>query len=313
MSGTDLFRDQKGSALLSTLMFIIFIGIISASVVTLVVSDSRMLLLNIGERRAFYAAISGLEYATRAINEYAAANTSINSLHNYTETVSTGDGSTCEIILSVIGTDSVLIDAKGISATNSKRLQKGYNFIDVSKYAVYSAGSVTNVRTVPAGSIVQNATIMPFFDMNALRDLSNPTNYYSGNLTVNGPFSVTRPLAFVEGDLSLQALNFLTIGNFTSMGSISLQPWLFNFSRAIFYQPTSGQNLTCSMPVIFGYFIDGGIISNGNVTGYNKPWWAFWILNFSVTHDRDVINSLLQYTVNGGPLIYTSYRTDIIH
>jgi hypothetical protein len=124
---------------------------------------------------------------------------------------------------------------------------------------------------------------------------------------------VPTPLAFVEGDLSLQALNFLTIGNFAALGSINLQPWIFNISQAAFYQPTAGQPLVCSMPIILGYFIDGGLITNGNIQGYTKPWWAFWIFQFTVNHDRNVINGLMQYTVNGGPLIYTNNRLEIIH
>jgi len=194
-----------------------------------------------------------------------------------------------------------------------REFKKGYRFVDVARWAVYTAGTVSDVRTVPAGSIVQNATLMPFFDLAELRTLSSAANYYPGNLTINGPFAVTRPLAFVEGDLTMQALNLLTVGNFTTMGSVSLQPWLFNFSQTVFYQPTAGETLTCSKPLIFGYFIDGGIISMGNVQGYTKPWWAFWILKFTINHDRNNINSLLQYTENGGPLIYTNNRLDIIH
>ncbi len=298
-----LLKDERGGGLLITLLFIVFLGIIGVSMATLVVADTQMQVLNVGKRRAFYAAQSGIEYGIRGIMEYAVSNSSLNSINNYSETVQTGGGSYCIVRLNVVNSTTVSIEATGYSQNFAETIEKEFSYIDVSYYAIYTTGEARYIRTIPSGRIRENATHMPLFDHDELRDLARPTQYFTGNLNLNWPFVFTRDITYVEGNLSFGRFNWANRGNFVARGNVRINTsWLpLGFTVGTIYQPVAGRTFQCQWQLLWRE-LNGGLITNGDITGTSRHWWPF---RFTVRHNRNNINDLLQYTVNGGPLIIT--------
>ncbi len=300
---TNQFSGQRGAVLMSTLVFVVVIGMISLSLISMVVSDTRMQVLNINERQAFYAAQSGVEYAIRRINEWAVANSNLGGL-NSTETLATGNGTTCTVNIATVGSDSITITATGLSQGNGRTVVKGFNYIDVAAWRVYAGGTVTNV--FPTSLIMQNAIHFPIFDINVLRDeaISN-SQYYPGNLTLT-LFSFAQNMIFVEGNLQLNLFLWSSQSTFVTIGNTQINPLIFGWVNSNFYMPTIGSTFQCSAPTIpiGNPTLTGGIITRGSVAAYTPI--SFWFFNssFNVVHDRTrIINNLLQYSVNNGPLV----------
>ena len=307
MSAIKQLKNESGMMLLNILFFILFLGIMGASITTMVIADFKMQSVNLARPRALYAAESGVEYALRGAMEYAVANSSLGGLHGYNETIDTGNGTEAEITLSIIGSDSLLITSIGRTANFSQTINKGINYIDVSNYAIYASGSIRKVA-VSGGVTRANATHMPKFDLEELRNRARPLHYFPGNLTINSPFTFVNDIAFVENNLMVKNYKFIflsgMIGTFVAGRNIKLNSTLLSFYNGMFYQPNPG-----SFKALGGYrlyYIDGGLIVNGNVSGVS---YFFNILkNLLVHHNRTRINSFMQYSVNGGPLVVFNSR-----
>lgn len=308
MSEIKLIQDERGTALLVTLIFIFSLGIIVMSLAALVTADARVEILNAGERRAFYAAQSGIDYAMRSINEYAANNSNINSLDNYSEDLDTGNNTHSLIHFDVIGTDSVKIQATGYSQNYAKVIQKRIRFIDVASYAIYTKGKANYIRSNPAGLIMANATHMPFFDLDDLRDLAKPNQYYSGNLTLNSVFSFNREVLFVEGNLTFGRFNWINKGIFVAGKDVLIKSSILPFGTTVgaILQLDEKKDFLCQWQFLWRT-LNGGLIAHGDVTGTSNHQRPF---RFTVIHNRSRINNLLRHTVNGGPLIFTTSTWD---
>lgn len=309
MSVIRIIKNESGMMLLNILFFILFLGIMATSITTMVIADYKMQSVNLARPRALYAAESGVEYALRGVMEYAVANSSLGGLHGYNETIDAGGGTEAEITLSVIGSDSLLITSVGRTANFSQTVTKGINYIDVSNYAIYATGSISKVSTSGGGlGRRANATHMPKFELEELRNMARPLHYFPGNLTINSPFTFVNNMAFVENDLTVNNYNFSflsgVIGTFVAGRNITLNSTIISFYNGVFYQPNPA-----SFRALGGYrlyYIDGGLIVNGNVTG--KKYFFNIFKNTLVHYNRTRINSFMQYSVNGGPLVVFNSR-----
>jgi Tfp pilus assembly protein PilX len=297
-------HDQQGGTLIITMIFIFSLGLIIISLTTMVTADARVQALNAAERRAFYAAQSGIEYALRGMNHYAISHTSATAINNYSENIDTGNNTTCDVEFSLIGTDSILITATGISQLTAKKLERRLRFIDVSYYAVYSSSTVQSITTIPSGRTRANATHMPFFDLDVLRTLSQPSRYYSGALTLTSLITIFPGINFIEGNLTFNGFINIGSGSFVSGGNVLISNLLAVVHYNI-YQFNSGSTFTGNSLVLC--YIQGGLIVNGPVSGRK----LFGIIPTTVVRqDRTYINSLMRYTVNGGPVIYKTSTWD---
>ena len=300
-------KNESGMMLLNILFFILFLGLMGASITTMVIADFKMQSVNLARPKALYAAESGVEYALRGVLEYALTNSSLGGLHGYNETIGTGTGTEAEISLSIIGSDSLLITSIRRTANFSQTITKGINYIDVSNYAIYASGSIREVA-VSGGGTKANATHMPKFDLEELRNRARPLHYFPGNLTIHSPFTFVNDVAFVEKNLMVNNYKFIffsgMIGTFVAGRNIRLNSTLLSFYNGVFYQPNSG-----SFKVLGGYrlyYVDGGLIVNGNVSG--KKYFFNTFHNLLVHHNRTHINNFMQYSINGGPLVIFNSR-----
>ncbi len=314
MSVISHIRDEKGGTLLVIMFFIIFMGAMGASLVTLVVSNARTENIHADELRAFYAAQSGLEYGIRRIME-----SDVTSLFDWTENVDAGDGLHTIVTANFLSGHRVRIQATGYSTRITRRIQRTINYIDVSEYAVYASGSVeyTVTKEWPNlfGSndpslVYQNAPVMPIFELDELRNLAKPSSYFDGNLVVDNLFNFSpRRITFVEGDLSFVSWNWFNFGNFVSMGDVLFDSaWLpFTTSFGTVYQPVPGKRFVSNRSFFNRSFI-GGIISNGDVIGSSNgataPFWG----KLYVFHHRSTILDLMSHSLNGGPLLILNNR-----
>ncbi len=309
-------KNQNGAALLSTVFFLILLGMIGMSLVTMLVADSRLGMLNSEARKAFYAAHSGLEYGIKTVFV-----TDPTSLSDWSETVDTGDGTTCEVSAEFLSNNRVRIRAEGHSARFAERLEKVINYIDISEYAVYTSGNVQNVvaHEWPPSSIFsipnnpalvyQNAPVMPVFDPDELRENSKPNGYKSGDYTVTSIFNFPpKRTIFVEGNLTFDSWSWLNWGHFTVMGDVVANgPWLpFSTVYGTVYQPNAGSQFTSPPSLLRRSFI-GGVILNGSITGNN---WILGSSNLFVFHYRPVIINFMRYSLNGGPMVIENSRWD---
>ncbi len=307
-------KDERGMMLLNILFFILFLGIMGAAITTMVIADYKMQSVNLARPRALYAAESGVEYALRGVMEYAVANASLGGLHGYNETMQAGGGTEAEITLSLIGQDSLVITSIGRTANFSQTVTKGINYIDVSNYAIYSTGSISNVRVSGGGlGKKSHATHMPKFELEELRERARPLHYFPGNLTINSPFTFVNDLAFVENDLLINNYNFIflsgVIGTFVAGRNITLNSTLLSFYNGLFYQPNPGSFSALGSWRL--YYIDGGLIVNGNVSGRSYFWGI--LKNTLVHYNRTRINGFMQHSVNGGPLVVFNSRWNRQH
>lgn len=304
MSAIKMLKNEQGWALISTLVMMVFLGMLGITLVSIVVADAKMQAINLERPRALYAAQSGVEYAFRGIMEYARSNSSLGGIHNYTETIPAGGGATATITITTIGIDSVEIKSVGHSANFSQTLTKGFSYTDVSDYAVYSTGNVSNVKVFSGGGIKQNAAHMPKFDLDVLRDIARPYRYFTGNLTINSVFTFTSSVAFIEGNLTFSNFNITNFGNFVSGNNITLNTVIIlpTYFEGVMYQPNPSQFQ--ALGAYRTYLIKSGIFVNGNVSGVSYFFNIF--KNLNVWYNRTLINNFMQHSVNGGPLIVTN-------
>jgi len=308
MSVIRVIREEQGTTLLVSLIFIVTLGMIIISLTTMVAADARIQALNSEERRAFYAAQSGMEYAIRGINEYAVSHSSITTLDGYSETIDCGNSTSCQVDIAFIGSDSLIITSTGQSVHHAKRLERRLRFIDVASYAVYSSGNIQNIRTIPSGLTLDNATHMPFFDLDELRDMASPSQYFSGDVTLSSVFSFSSGINFVEGNLTFGLFNWINVGTFISGGNVRINTSILPLGTTVgnIYQFTDGATFQCQWQLLWRE-LNGGLIVNGSVNGTSVPGLPF---RFTVRQNRSRMTSLLQYTVNGGPVIFTQSTWD---
>ncbi len=311
----EIKNNQRGFALLNTLIFLILMGMMAISMVTIVLADKKMHAFNLNDRQAFYAAQSGIEYAMRAISVHAAGmnsnNATITSLHGHTETLELGNGASCDIQLNFIGSTQFEIVSTGSMAFTTKRIRKTVNYIDVARYGIYVSGNASLVSTSPSGKILHHAAFMPRFDLDVLRDLARPAHYYSGNLTVNSVFAISRDVIFAEGDITFGTFNWINNGNWVAGDDITINSSILplGVTNGTMYLPNAGGDFLCKFQILGRYLI-GGLIGNGNAVGTTV---AFWPFRFLVIYDRENINDLLEHSVNGGPIIFTASTWEVIN
>jgi len=277
---TNFKTNEKGFALVNTLMFIVFLGLIAVTITKLVVADMQQQAYYLNEKRAFYAAQSGIEYLMR-----------------------------CTVIIHTIGADSLRLEAIGESGEFKKTIYKGYRYADVSLYAVYASGRVRYVNTIPSGRIKQYAAKMPLFDLDVLRNMAKPTRYFPNNLTVNGVLTYSgNHVVFVEHNLTFKKFNWLNVGHFVAGNKITLKSsWLpFGSNWGTFYMPNPN-SLFKSKAMLFPRFQFGGLVVNGNVIGTSIPWWYY---RYTVIYNRNYLNQLLQYSINKGPVVFWNSSWD---
>ncbi len=296
--------NQKGIVLIGLLIFIVFVGLIVLSFIKLLTAEATMQVIDMNKKRALYAAQSGIEYAMRSINEYAVHNSSLYGVNRYSENLPTGPGTHCVITIKIISPKVFSITAVGYSKNFARKIEKTVHYIDVAKYAVYATGRVRFIRTVPYGKIYSRAKYMPLFDQDYLIDLAKPKHYYPKDLYINNVFSFTKNFVYVGRDLTFGVFNWINSGNFVVGRNVRIRSsiGLLGTTFGTIYQFNSGSTFLCEWQFLWRS-LQGGIITNGNVYGTNRPFWPF---RLSVFYDRNRITRLLRYSVNGGPLIYTA-------
>ncbi len=296
--------NQKGVVLLGLLIFIFFIGLIVLSLLKLLTAEATLQVIDINKKRAFYAAQSGVEYAMRSINEYALQNSTLYGVNHYSENLDTGPGTHCIVSIRITGAKSFTITSVGYSQNYAQKIEKKVNYIDVAKYAVYATGNVKYIRTIPYGRIYAHAKYMPLFDQDYLIQLAKPKHYYPQDLYINSIFSFSKNLVYVGRDLTFGIFNWINTGNFVVGRNVKIRSsfGIFGATYGTIYQFNPGSTFLCQWQFLWRA-LQGGIITNGNVYGTSIPWRFF---RFTVFYNRHRITRLLRYSVNGGPLIYTT-------
>lgn len=297
-------KNEKGIVLIGLLIFIFFVGLIVLSLIKLLTAEATLQVIDINKKRAFYAAQSGVEYAMRGLNEYAIHNSSLFGVNNYREDLNTGTGTHCIVTIKVTSPKSFTILAVGYSQNFAQKIEKKVNYIDVAKYAVYATGNVRYIRTIPYGRIYSHAKYMPLFDQEYLIQLAKPNHYYPKDLYIHTIFSFTKNFVYVGRNLTFGIFNWINSGNFVVGKNVKIRTsfGIFGATFGTIYQFNSGSTFLCQWQLIWRA-LQGGIITNGNVYGTNIPLLPF---RLSVYYNRFRITRLLRYSVNGGPLIYTT-------
>ena len=242
MSAIKQLKQEDGFGMLNTLIVVMFFGMMGTSLVVLLTSDSRMQAINTERSRAFYSAHSGIEYCIRGICESASRSVGLGILHNYHETLDTGEGTRCEVSIKLMGGDSLEITSTGFTNLAVHTLKKALKYSNISDYAVYATGSVRHIRTIPAHRIKQNAEKFPLFDYDELRNLAKPSRYFTNDLTINGFFYNARQVTFVEKNLTFGRFNWFNFGNYTVGGNTLIKTsWFpFGFTRGNILQFNKG-------------------------------------------------------------------------
>jgi len=310
MYATKFIKNEKGMMLLNTLMFILFFGVIGGSLTLMVIADFKMQSLNMESPRALYAAQSGVEYGMRGAMEYALNNSSLGGLHNYTETIDAGGGATVQIQIIVTGSTGLTVIATGKTGGYSQTITKTLTYEDVARYSIYTTGTITNVD-VSGAPTKQNATHLPVFDQDVLRAAAQPHHYFPGNLTISSPFTFNRDVAYIENNLTFTNWNLLNIGNFVAGGNINLNTKFISIFSGTMYQPNVASFNALGDKRL--YLVSGGLVVNGNVTGVRYKLLFWWLNNMRVSYNRNRINNIMQYSVNGGPLVITSSNWQRAH
>ncbi len=311
---TYAIKNQEGSALIAVVFLLMLIAMMSITMLTITVSDTRMGMLRAEQVRAFYAAQSGLEYGIKRVLLSAP-----DQLHGWSEEINTGNGTTCKVQVVFLGNNRFQVRANGYSQKFVKKLSQTLSYIDVSRYAIYTTGNVSRVVAHPwpphgfffishyPSLVYAHAPVMPKFDLDELRQLSLPNGYHSGNYVVNSIFHFPpNKFVFVERNLTFQHWNWFGWGHFVARGWVKFKsPWLpFSATFGTVYQPTPGKRLTSQIS-LFRRSLIGGVISNGNVRG--APW-LFGSSNLYVFHHRNTMIRFLRHSVNESPLVFRQSR-----
>jgi len=307
-------KREEGSALIAVVFLMMLIAMMSVTMLTITVSDTRMGMLHAEQRRAFYAAQSGLEYGIKRV-----LLSDPTHLYDWMEEIDTGNETTCKVRVEFLSHNRFRVTAKGRSSKFVKKLSQTLTYIDVSKYAIYTTGNVSRVVAHPwppssiffiphyPSLVYTNAPVMPKFDLDELRNLSLPNGYHSGNYVVGSVFHFPpNKFVFVEKNLTFQHWNWFGWGHFVARGRVKFKSaWLpFSATFGTIYQPTPGKRLTSQISLLRRSLI-GGVITNGNIQG--APW-LFGSSNLYIFHHRNTMIKFLRHSVNESPLVFTDSR-----
>jgi len=229
MSGINL-KSENGSMLTTILIVVVFIGLLALAAATLTISENKSQVIHAEEQRAFYAAQSGIEYALKQI-------VSADTLSEWSEEdLSMGNGSSVDVEVEFVDNNSLRVIATGKSKRYVKTITTTVALLDssdVSRYAVYSAGSVNGIAArdsvggdINPSLVLENAPTFPYFDMDSLRAMAQSQGYYySEDLTVNPSFSPpSGTVVFVEGNLRFVQGNWDGDVYFVSNGDVIFNP-----------------------------------------------------------------------------------------
>ena len=245
------FKSERGALLVTVIVFIVFVSVLGLVVGTLTTSENKMQLVQGEEQKALYAAQSGLEYGIKQV-------LSADTLSDWTEdNINVNDQTTVKVQVEQTDPTTIVVRAWGKSHRYVKELETtlaDMDTSDVSKYAIYSAGQVSNAVTVDSlsashrqGLIYQNAKVMPQFDLDALRAAAQESGtYYEGDLVVNNSFSPPdNAIVFVEGKTRFVKGNWSGNVHFVSNGDVVFNPSWKNSApvHMTIYQPEAGAQL----------------------------------------------------------------------
>jgi len=292
-------KSEKGFALLNTLIFILFLGLTMVTLSKLVVADAQMQVYYMNEKRAFYAAESGLEYALKGLELTAQNYNDLSGLHNVSETIDAGGGAQCTITYRTYGSDSMHITSTGKSAGYVKTVEKGVKYIDISQYAIYAKGNVSRITTSPSGKVKSNAAVMPYFELDVLRDLAKPTRYFPDDLLINNLFNFgSNSYTFVEDTLTFGFYSWANFGNFIAGNRMIVSPSILSLSNGMFYLPNPNSAFEAGIALFPSH--RGGLIVNGDASSASN----FFLFRYKVYWHRPYLISFLQKSVNEGPVVY---------
>lgn len=282
MSGIRV-KSEKGGALLITIIIIIALGLIGISAITFLNSDARISRFTAGERQAFYAAQSGLEYG---ISRFLGSD----SVADWSEQLPAGNSANCDVSAEFLGGNQVRIVSTGTKNNFAKRMETliDYedNYVDInmiSSYAVYAGGNVVNVKAVDENgvensSLIQQNAAVPNFDLDALRSKADAV-YTKGHVELKDIAKNANDgdLIFVDGDLKVSNVKewpgqlFLVV-----TGKVEFTPGFNNNPKSsdlnmIIYQPYANYEMDSkddkSPHEEHTNQFKGGIITHGSING----------------------------------------------
>ncbi|MGD9898156.1 MAG: hypothetical protein AB7T22_03415 [Calditrichaceae bacterium] len=307
-------KSENGVILPAVIAIIAFLTVLAGIISMLVSAENKMQIIDSERQRTLYAAQSGLEYSVKHILKTA----STGSWSEYN--LDTGLGTSCDIDVTKINSDTLRIMARGRGSVTIRELELlifDIDSSDVSRYSIYAAGNVKNVETYESqtsplneGLIVQNTTVMPVFDLDELRSIAQTNGtYYSEDLKIAGSFSEpSGSIIFVEDDLELSKVpHWSSDVHFVVLGDIDIDPAFNNESSApiTFYLPDEHSDISVSNPKgkkNLDCYITGGIITNGSVDGSYKN------NDLVVYRDQDAMRGFLAYSLNEGPMVLLGKR-----
>jgi hypothetical protein len=217
------FKSQRGAFLIGALVFVVILGVVIFAVGTLVTNQSRSEAQSANERKAFYAAETGIEYALGVLKDSS-------DWRNGVSKDSVGDG---EFSVSVDDTntvsalgDTVLVTAKGYKGNIQRSIQVyliqpelGYSVlagkdIDFSKGKAVVKGNLHANNKVKIGSKYtingEVTTAPPVIDMPIV-----DWDFFKNKAIANGQY--------VDGDIELDPADNPHKGVFYATGKIKMK------------------------------------------------------------------------------------------
>jgi hypothetical protein len=236
------FKSQRGAFLIGALIFVAIVGVAVIAITTLVVSQNRGQQTFIDERKAFYAAETGIEYAIGVLTDSSdwRGGVSKDSVGDGEFSVTVDDTNT----ISSLG-DTVLVTAVGYKGKIQRTVQTyliqpdlGYSVlagkdIDFSKGKAVVKGNLHANNKVKIGSKYEiNGKIttappvinMPIVDWDFFKNLAiADTQYVDGNIELAASGSPYSGVWYATGKIMMKDNNVVVNGTLAAENNIELK------------------------------------------------------------------------------------------
>jgi hypothetical protein len=300
----DPSDPQAGMGLIAVVFILTLFSALAVVIATYLVSNERMNGLAAVEKKTFYLAESGIEYAIQ--RSFDQDDWDWVQVVNY-------NGAQIDISVSRLGGDSVrIVSGAQMGPYGSEHVQyiTGTSGMAGTDYSVDISGDNLDYLGYDDPSRLRfNSTDLPEMNLDSLEAIARAQGHYDrNNMTISNSSPTTdfwsnpadhsqdATVYFIEGNLTITKNNAPIGGIFVVMGDVELDV-LLNFENiyGVFYMANDRRMRDITSSGLFNTrIIYGGIIGNTNIdAGY-----GLFGYNLLVYYDSDILSKFYTYSTN---------------
>jgi hypothetical protein len=296
-------HSEEGIGLVAVIIIITIFTTLAIIVSSYLWTNNKMNGFMASQKKAFYIAESGIDFAIRKSLD--TANWDWSQSGNY-------GGGNISVTISSLGDDSVRISSVSQVGEYGKKHTADLSVINLMDYSVYITGTNLNVLGYDLLDHLRfNTNVQPVLDLDSLKAVAQAQGHYDpNNLTISngtprtrfwsnpGDHSQDATIHYIEGNLTISKSNDPMGGIFVVKGNVTLKD--IQDLYGVIYMANDSQTKTVAGKNKFTKRrIYGGIVGKCDLNGGS----GFYGPRISVYYNATVLSKFYTYAVHPEPVI----------